>query len=447
MRVKYTVNLVLMLLLVIGRFAAAESKTEAPVREPLPDPLTLEQALAAADSHHPDLLIASAGLENAQANLMLTESETGFNSYLDLTAKTMKLTTTGKQVDDSYARLVLNKPLFDFGRSNSLEASQAAMVHRSELLLTDTRLKNQLEIMQRFYNVILADSRYTADNEDMVQKFLKYDKIRERASLGRISEVEVKRAESTYREALTIRNVSDRNRRSARLMLAIALNRPDELAAELVLPEFRDVEVEPPDAVALYKEVLSKNQFVRAMQEEIESARTRVQAERARYYPTISAEVEVADWERASSTRGDYSAALTLRVPIYQGNRNGGEIARATATLANFSARLAKLEQELMIMVLGLVKQLHDLKSERETARHRLSFRDLELDLRRAEYEMELQTSMSDAQANLTLAQWQYLKANIDTTMTWASINVLLGNSPEAPIPETKKEEVEETLP
>lgn len=430
-----------------SQLVAAETSGELPARQSLPDPLTLEQALALVDNSNPDVLLAMAGLESAKADLLLTESETDFYSFLDITAKTMQPTTTGEQENDSYARLVMNKTLYDFGRSSSQELSQSAMINRSEHLLKQSFLQNQFEVMRRFFNVLLADSRYIADNEDMVQKFLKFDKIRERASLGRLSEVEVKRAESIYREALTIRNASDRNRRSARLMLAIALNRPEELPGELVLPELNVVETEPPDAVALYQDVLVKSPLIRAMRQEVESVRTRVQAERARDYPTISAEVEVADWERATSTRGDYSAALTLRVPIYQGNRSGGEVARATADLSSISARLAKAEQDMMVTVFGLAKQLQDLKTERETARHKLAYRDLELDLRRAEYEMERQTSMSDAQANLTQANWQALKANIDTALVWARINVLLGNSPLAPVPKLKTPEPEETLP
>ena len=407
----------------------AENANSPAVQVPLPNPLTLEQALALADDSHPDLLMARANLESARAELMQTESRTGLRSYLDLAAERAKLTTTREFVNDNFARLVINKPIYDFGRSDALEESSAAQVSSHEHQLMDTRLRYQYEIMQRFYNVLLADFRYTVDDEEMTQRYLKYDKKRERFELGMVSELEVLEAENYYREALDERVASDKNQRSSRLLLAIALNRPEELPSDLIDPKLPFSQKEIPDSTQLFEEALQVNPTILALKQEVQAARAKVLAERARYRPTLSAEIEVGEYKRELNSRNEFGAALMLHVPIYEGNETKAEIARATAALATRTAQLKKAEQALLRTIATLVKELGILESKRKTAEQRLSFRDLDLEYKRALYEMEVQTTLSDAQARITEAQWLAKKAEYDTALIWAQINLLLGKS------------------
>jgi len=421
----------------------AEEATAAK-HEPLPNPLTLEQALKLADVTHPDLMLAKAEVEEARAQLQLAESKSGFNTYLDLAARNTKLSTTGEEVDDSYAILNLNKVLYDFGRSSSLEESKTAFLGSRESQLFETGLQHQYEIMKCFFDVLLADHRYNVDNEEMTQRFLKYDKKKERHSLGRVSEVELLKAENYYREAMNIRVVSDKNRRAARVKLALAMGRPGELANDLVYPKLEDLDREPPDNDALYNQALSANHTILAIKQEVDAARAQVQAERARYYPVIAAQVEVADYHYETGARGDYSAALTLRVPIYEGGTSGAKVARATADLFKLTTQLKKAEYALMQMTTDMIKQLEILKTIRASAKQRVSYRDLDLEYKRALYEMEKLSTISDAQARISEAQWLAKKADIDTVLLWAKIKMLLGKSPVDSLPPVTPASAEE---
>jgi len=410
----------------------------------LPNPLSLEQALKLADVTHPDLMLAKAEVEEARAQLELAESESGFNSYLDLAARSTKLSTTGEEVDDSYAKWNLNKVIYDFGRSSSLEQSRTAYLDSRESQLFETGLQHQYEIMKCFFDVLLADHRYNVDNEEMTQRFLKYDKKKERHSLGKISDVELAKAENYYREAMDIRVISDKNRRAARVNLAMAMGRPGQLANDLVYPKLEEIDRAPPDNDALYNQALSANHTIKAIKQEVEAARARVQAERARHYPVIAAEVEAADYHYETSSRGDYSAALTLRVPIYEGGKTSAKVARATADLYKMTSQLKKAEYTLMQVTTDLIKQLEILKTVRASAKQRLSYRDLDLEYKRALYEMERLPTISDAQARISEAQWLAKKADIDTVLLWAKIKMLLGKSPVDSLPPVSPESTEE---
>lgn len=394
---------------------------------PLSDPLTLEQALTHADEQHPDIGAAHAQIGQAQASLLQAQALTGINAYLDITAQSIQLSTTQEFENDSFARLVVSKPVYDFGRSAALKQSGSAYLSSREFLLTDARRQKQLEIIDTFYSVLLADMKYTVDHEDMVQLFLKFDKKRERHDLGMVSEVELRQAENLYLEALSRRTISEREQKSMRLLLAIALNRPFDLPGELVTPPLQEHSKKIPDGKALFDEALANNPTILSLRQEIQAAKANVEAQRALHHPRLTAEFEIADFERDTNNRGDMRAMLSINIPLYQGKQAQSKIEKARANLTMLSVRLKKAEQVLLKSVLSQIKQLHILHSDRRTALQRVEYRDLSLDHRRALYELELQTNMSGAQAKMTQANWLLEKNSFEIALVWARIRLLTG--------------------
>ena len=84
-------------------FTATASST------PLPNPLTLEQALALADESHPDIDFARAELALAQARQLESGGHYATRAYLDISAKTVDPSSGGGYLDDSRARLLVNR--------------------------------------------------------------------------------------------------------------------------------------------------------------------------------------------------------------------------------------------------------------------------------------------------------------------------------------------------
>jgi outer membrane protein TolC len=177
---------------------------------------------------------------------------------------------------------------------------------------------------------------------------------------------------------------------------------------------------------------------VAALRKELDAARAGLEAERARTRPTLNAEIEAAEYERALSGRNNFRAGLNLRVPLYQGGEVDAAVTRAAADLAAREARLRKAEHELQQAVLDAVQALETLKVRREAARQRLAFRDLYLDRARAIYEMEVQTSLGDAMTRLTEAQWLAAQADYQLALAWARIEALTGKLIDSPVQEKR---------
>ena len=396
----------------------------------LSDPLTLEHALTMADMPHPDLDQAGARLEGARAELEQVQSIIGLRSHLDLTPQVVRPTAAldNDVVGDSRARLFAGKRLYDFGRSRALQEGARSTIEARELAFLDVRLRRRLEIMARFFDVILADLRYAVDTETMASAYVAFDRGRQRQELGQISDVDRLELESYYQQVLVIRTQSQKRQASARLQLALALNRPEELPRNLVRPVLAAGEREIPDYASLYEQARTRNPALRAVRSETAATRTALAAERTRRRPVLSAEAEAAWYERGLASRDELRATLNLRIPLYQGGEDSAAVATALARLHEQETKLARAELELRQTVLDLVQEAETQKIALTAAKLKVSYRDLHLDRSRALYEMEVRTDLGDAMTRISEAQWEAAQAEFRLALAWAKIDALTGD-------------------
>ncbi len=411
--------------LLLGTAAAAVLAAERP---PLPNPLTLEQALALADEPHPDLDLAQAEIERAQARLLETQARTGTRLFAELIPERAQPAAGGPDINDSRARALLSKQLLDFGRQAALEAAASAEVASREAAFADSRQRRRIAIMRRYFDVLLADLRYAVDNEDMAHRYVTYDRIRERHALGQVSEVELLAAENHYREALIARTDSGKRQSATRLQLAVALNRPEQLPGELLAPVLTGLDREAPEYAVLLREALATNPTLAALRQEVDAAARAVAAAQARGRPVLTGEAEVAQYNEARGLgRNDWRVGLNLRIPVLEGGETQAEIARAVAERARREARLKKAEHELQQAVLDLVQEIEALRVRRSAAQQRLAYRDAALERTRSLYELEVQSNLGDALVRLTEAQFLAAQADFELALAWARLEALTG--------------------
>ena len=121
---------------------------------------------------------------------------------------------------------------------------------------------------------------------------------------------------------------------------------------------------------------------------------------------------------------------VNLVIPIREGGRFKADIAKQNAELKKEHAKYQVMKNALRKTVLELVQELDVLKVAVQSANTRLEFRDQYLDRSRSAYELEIQTDLGDASANMTEAQWHADKVRYDLMLTLGSIDALLGIDP-----------------
>lgn len=391
------------------------------------DKLTLEQALASVAAPHPDRRIAESDLDIARAERALAGSQQDFALYLDGNLRRGRRPDDGWKPDNAL-RIVARKPLLDFGRSSgAVDAAEQEIVARQAALINVENLR-RIDVMARYFDVLLADMRYAADNEFMAVGFVSLENARDRLDVGQISQPELMRREAEFQDLRERRNASLQRLRATRQALAHAINRPGELPVELVEPALEDNGRPVAAYESLLAAALKNNPRMRVLTAQLAAVDARIAAVRADRRPMLAAEVVGADYSRESTTRDDVSAGLVFSVPLYQGGRIDAREARERAAGTRLRAELDKLRFDLAEALLATRQEIEWLRdSGRPAADTQIEFRDWALERARAEYELELRTNLGNSMAETQTALLRKKQVEYRLALAFARLEALSG--------------------
>ena len=390
-------------------------------------PLTLEEALSAAAAPHPDWRMAEAELAAARADRDQAGSRQDFVLYLDGALRTGRR-PDGEWKPDNVVRIVARKPLFDFGRTEGAVSAADREVNAREAVLVSVESLRRLDIMARFFDVLLADMQYAADNEFMAVAYVSRDNAEDRVEVGQMSRPEFLKLEADYQDIRERRNASLQRVRAARQRLAHALNRPGQLPVELAQPALKDNARTVPDYDTLLPWVLANNPRLRALDAQIAAADARIASVRSDNRPSLDAEVVGAGYSRESTTRDEISAGLVLTVPLYQGARVDSREAREHALRQRLQAEREKAQFELADTLLASLQEVEWLRDTgRAAADKQIEYRDWALERARAEYELEMKTTLGTSMAETQLAQLRRKQVEYRLALALARIEALSG--------------------
>jgi outer membrane protein TolC len=396
--------------------------------DPLPAPLSLQHALELADQVHPDRSLAEADLAQARAFSEQVDADDDMRVALSAELRLIEPSEVAEDDsrNDSLARLSLSKQIYDFGRSTlAREAADAGLVSRRWQLL-DVRQQRRLEVMARFFDVILADLEYARDNEALAIDYIRFDRARTKNELGKVSDIDMLELESTYQQSLQRMRASRNRQRITRSQLAISLNRPLDLPAELVSPEFEPLG-ELPEVERLVEKALRDNPKLKALRAELQAATKRLQASEAEDNPVLRAELEAATYRRDLGGRNPLTAAVVFELPLYQGNRVASGIAEQRALVQRKQAELSGYELALRQQLLDRWMEIDRLKVERNALQVTGEYRDLFLDRSRTLYELDMAADLGDSMSKIADIQMQRAKNLYQIQLTLARIKALTG--------------------
>jgi outer membrane protein TolC len=397
--------------------------------EPLPEPLTLEDALRLAGKDHPAIALSRARLAQLQAEAERTTARDEIDVGATLEARVVDppSSSDNQSNNDSRATLFARKRLYDFGHTRALEEAAAASVSGGELLASADLLRHRIAIMQAFFDVLLADLEFARDNEAMAVAYVQADRSRDRNELGQLSDIDLLEQESVYQEYRMRRTRSQARQRSTRALLAQLLDRPDELPSSLLQPDLPDNNQPLPDYQRLVELTLAANPGMQSLRAELEAARLLVQAERTGKRPVLSGSVLAAANERNVGSRNPLEAELRLEIPLYDSNRVNAEIARAQADVYRLTAELRQLEYELRQRVLETWLDIQTLLAQRQQVDIVTESRTLNFDRAQAEYELELKTDFGDALVGQSESALLRAQTEFALALDWARLAALSG--------------------
>ncbi|MGV8933315.1 MAG: TolC family protein [Gallionellaceae bacterium] len=398
--------------------------------------LTLEVALAEVDAH-PDFQAALAERNSALAD------RDSVASRKDLSLNFEGILRSGEQhnsstydtgfLPDNSVRLTARKTLYDFGRSSAAEQAANAEVSAREADLLTSRERRRLDIMSRYFDVLLADMQYTADNELMAAIYVAFDHGRDNFAAGKISSLDLAEMETKYQDTYLIRTASLQRQRISRALLANALNRPGDLPGDLVDPNLVTNNRILPDYDKLLPVLLQNNPRLKAQEDLLVASQSRLESLRAEKGPTLDAEVQAADYSRTSALRDNLSAGLILSWPLYQGSRTDSRVAKEYAQQDKNRAILDKLKMDLTQSMLETYLEIEQLQSVGRSAAQKLvDYRDLTMERSRGLYELELRSNLGTSMTESFTANLRVRRNEYQLALDFARLEAILGKPLEA---------------
>lgn len=358
------VALIVSLLLAVGAYAGEPGT-------PLPEPLTLPAALSMADSMHPDIAAVEADNAARRVEQLAMEALTGVATRFD--------------ADD----------------------------RADGMLLEHARQHRRTKILRCYLGVLLADVTYSLENEAMAMAYVRMDRGRERHTLGQISDIALAERTSRYQAARSQRYAAEAAQRASRSRLALALNRPGELASMLLPPRLPGNHAQPPVFEEIQARALNDNTRLQALRLRMQAARQRLEATRK---------------AANSAPKGDgrESDGMISRERVLS-----AAVAGHQAELARLQGQLDKLQLDVRQAILDAWLELETLYVARQQASDYADYRDLYLDLSRALYEQEVNADLGDAMVKTSEARLGSVQTEFSIAKTWARIRLLTGTSPE----------------
>lgn len=420
-------------LCVLSFSAISTHATEVTHTSTLPEPLTLEYALSQVNLTHPSLRQVEASIKSAEADRELADARTGFKSRVIARLRYFEPSSVleDQSHDDHRLGIVVDKTLYDFGRTGSLVDDANSRIESERLRYQETLHLRRIKIMRVYFDVLLADLQFYRYNEEMAVEYINYDKLKNRQELGQVSDLEVVEAESKYRKIRKLRANSQGLQRITRSRLAYAIGHAGDLPATVARPtNLPHLQRQLPEVEILQQKAMEANPVLRALRSEAMAAKSRIEAAEAESMPLLIGSAEANAYSRVRARNDAWRLNLILTVPITTGGSVDAATAKERAGLYRITAELADQEEAIKQQVLELWLKLESLRLQREELMTQSDFRELSLDRSRALYEMEVKTDLGDAMVKVTETEREVMATEFDIILAWEQLDALTGVTP-----------------
>lgn len=397
--------------------------------KPLPEPLTLEIALELLDKQHPNIRYAKANLQFAISEMHEAESVNDLTATLKAEARWIEPSTLALEQsrDDHRMGLYVNKTLYDFGRSSAQIGAASQHVLSQELHFLNARQNQYLTVMQRYFDVVLADLQYYRYNEEMAVAFIQFDRTQERLKLGQATDTEVAETEANYQKIRRLRTYSQNQQRITRALLAQSLNRPNSLPSTVARAELDVMSRKLPDIEVLQKTILEKNPLLGALAAQLDAAKNKIELARSSDNPKLTGALEAYDYTRQTASTENWRASITLDVPLWSGNKVDAAVAKAKAEYYKLKSDFQLQKYDLFQKSLELLLAIETLQIQHAEMLAALNFSELTLDKNRALYELEVKADLGYSMVRFSEAERNLVRTNYAIALAWAQLDALNG--------------------
>lgn len=436
MRVRIILLAALAALLATVAAPAQALSSQQPSQSPLPEPLTLQQALDLADQANPDIQIAR--LDALESRIAVAQRRADLGPQLSLsTSATYQTSNLGSigvngidfprragpyRVFDARPKLTMN--VFDASLLASIRAARSR-AQESEAQAQVIAEQTRSSVIQLYLQSLQADSQARAADARLETAKATLAQVSEARKAGTSSQLDVVRAQQQVEQERALGITARRERDVYSTLLAQTLGYDVTGPVKLApwdLSTLRDI---ARDAAALHGEAMSQRPELKVLQASRNTLQAEQQSAERERWPKIQAfgdyGVQGTDPAYALST---YSAGAAVTIPIWTSGRIENQIKAAKTRLTQWEQRRRKQVQQIS-------QELTQALIEEQAARDAMAASDRSaqaaketLELARLRVGAGLTTNLDivSAQGNLQEAEELSIRSRYDVLLAQARL-------------------------
>ncbi len=302
--------------------------------------------------------------------------------------------------------------LYSGGRTGAALNIARSYRDAARLGLVEETAEIELQVRSAYYRALLARELEGIAGAalEQAEAFLRQEQLRQRA--GRASELDVLRAEvardNLRPQAVQARNAAELATLDLKRLVDLPLGEPVRLTTPLAPPSaevLARVDLAPPVTVA-------QRAALAAAERQVSIRAQQVRIARGAFLPSVSVNMNYGRQLFPSSTfalnedwRTDWTAGLTVNVPIFNGGQRTAELQTARVERERAELQLSQLREAVQL-------QAEQARGERERARTAIAARERTVaaaqrvyDLTTLRYNQGLATQLEVSQSRLELLQ------------------------------------------
>ncbi|CAC9639732.1 hypothetical protein [uncultured Gammaproteobacteria bacterium] len=393
----------------------------------LPNPLTLRHTLALATKQN---------LEQKQLHINIELDKIELKSYQDSYKTTVDLDLQLARRDNeklgstdySHAFIKINKVLYDQNVEINQNAAKST-VKNTEFALQQLKIDKTTQVMQAFFNIILADMRHETVLERLAISAIRANRIQDNFDVEDASEVELLEKRTLTQLDVVKRIEAEAAQITTRAKLAQLLNiayenRPDDL----VKPDLTYFFKKELAGFEIWQEKIQlSNLELGELRRVLANLKQQRNLEKNNKEIVISSNIKLGEQSYDSSKNGNWRAGISFVMPFGQSQSQKNKTSKLLTKIKQQQLRIEQRTQALNQQALSLWLKLKTLKQRYQALTTELDYRDLYLELARANYEMEIKSDIGSAMSNLTDTEWKLTKNEFDFVIVFIQLQQLAG--------------------
>ncbi|CAC9970551.1 hypothetical protein [uncultured Gammaproteobacteria bacterium] len=393
----------------------------------LPNPLTLRHTLALATKQN---------LEQKQLHINIELDKIELKSYQDSYKTTVDLDLQLARRDNeklgstdySHAFIKINKVLYDQNVEINQNAAKST-VKNTEFALQQLKIDKTTQVMQAFFNIILADMRHETVLERLAISAIRANRIQDNFDVEDASEVELLEKRTLTQLDVVKRIEAEAAQITTRAKLAQLLNiayenRPDDL----VKPDLTYFFKKELAGFEIWQEKIQlSNLELGELRRVLANLKQQRNLEKNNKEIVISSNIKLGEQSYDSSKNGNWRAGISFVMPFGQSQSQKNKTSKLLTKIKQQQLRIEQRTQALNQQALSLWLKLKTLKQRHQALTTELDYRDLYLELARANYEMEIKSDIGSAMSNLTDTEWKLTKNEFDFVIVFIQLQQLAG--------------------